>query len=158
MQKSHLFAGALVAFCLIGMLALPASAAPATASVTPAKISTVDQGLKDDLWASHMQYRLARYDMNVEQANAVIGILGKYQIDTSSCQATLDSITAERADLQSALQSKDREKLKAVNGQLKTLWKQFLQEVKDAIKSHYGKGAAGTTAAGAVDSLGLGSA
>ena len=156
MQKRNLLAGALVALCVIGMLALPASAAPATG--TNAKVSTVDQGLKDDLQANHMQYRLARYDMNVEQATAVIGILGKYQIDTSSCQATLDSIKAERADLQSALQSKDREKLKAVNGQLKTLWKQFLQEVKDAIKSHYGKGAAGTTAAGAVDSLGLGSA
>jgi len=157
-MKKNLLAGALVALCLIGMLALPVSAAPTTTSGTPAKVSAVDQGLKDDLWANHMQYRLARYDMNVEQAGAVIAILQKYNIDVSSCQATLDSIRAERADLQSALQSKDREKLKAVNEQLKTLWKQFLQEVKDAIKSHYGKGTAGTTAAGAVDSLGLGSA
>lgn len=157
-MHKNLLAGALMALCVIGMLALPASAAPLTTTGSPAKISTVDQGLKDELWASHMQFRLARYDMNVQQANAVMTILQKYTIDTTACQATLTTIEGKRADLQSALVSKDREKLKTVNEELKTLWKQFHKNLRDAVKSHYGRGNAGTTASDAVDSLGLGSA
>lgn len=156
-MKKNMIAGALMALCVIGMLALPASAAPLTTTGSPAKISTVDQGLKDDLWTNHMQYRLARYDLNVQQANAVITILQKYRIETTACQATLTTIEGKRADLLSALEAKDREKLKTVNGDLKTLWKQFLKDVREAVKTHYGRGSAGTTASDAVDSLGLGS-
>lgn len=158
MQKKNLLAGAIVALCIIGILALPASAEQSTTTTlgTGAKLNNMDQGLKDDLWANHMQYRLARYDMNVEKAGAVIGILQKYSIDPSDCSATLDNIKAGRTDLQSALQSRDREKLKAVNEQLKTLWKQFLNEVRDTIRSHYGKGAAGSVAASTADTMEIG--
>lgn len=154
-MKKNLLAGALVALCLFGMLALPVSAAPTTNPATTAKISTVDQGLKDELWSSHMQYRLARYDLNVQQAAAVITILGKYGIDTSAAQATLDTVKGERAALQAALESKDRTQLKTINEELKTLWKQFRKDIRDAVRSRYGKGAADRSGIASADSPGL---
>ena len=142
MQKTSILKGAFVALCLIGMLVLPAAAAPVTGQATTAKISAVDQGLKDDLWANHQQYRLQQFDTNVERANSVITILSKYGVDTTTCQATLSTISGKRSALETALTSKDRESLKTVNEELKTLWQQFRTGMKDALKAKYGKGAA----------------
>jgi hypothetical protein len=36
--------------------------------------------------------------------------------------------------------------LKTVNDDLRTLWQQFRTEMRDAIRDHYGKKTAGTTA------------
>jgi hypothetical protein len=144
MNTNTILKGAFVAFCLIGMLVLPAAAAPAVQG-TITKMSTVDQGLKDDLWANHQQYRLQAYDMNVQRATSVISILNKYGIDTTACISTLSTISSKRSSLETALTNKDREGLKTINADLKTLWKQFRTEMRDAIKDHYGKKAAGTT-------------
>jgi hypothetical protein len=154
MNKNTILRSAFIAFCLIGMLVLPAAAAPA-GQATGAKVSTVDQGLKDDLWANHQQHRLQRFDLNVQQAESVITILEKYNIDTTACQATLTTISSRRSGLEAALSSRDQTKLKTVNAELKTLRQQFRKEMRDAIKDHYGKGAAGTPAA--LSSFGLGS-
>jgi hypothetical protein len=139
MSKNTILRSAFVAFCLIGMLVLPAAAAPAVQG-TPA-ISTADQGLKDDLWASHQQYRLQRYDMNVQHAESVITILEQYNIDTTACQATLTTISGKRSGLEAALSARDQEKLKTVNAELRTLWQQFRKEIRDAVRNHGGKGA-----------------
>jgi hypothetical protein len=144
MNTNTILKGTFVAFCLIGMLVLPAAAAPAVQGTT-AKMSTVDQGLKDDLWANHYQYRLQAYDTNVQRATSVISILNKYGIDTTACTGTLSTIRSKRSSLETALTNKDREGLKTINADLKTLWKQFMTEMRDAIKDHYGKKAAGTT-------------
>lgn len=152
MSQNTILRSAFIAFCLIGMLVLPAAAAPAVQG-TPA-ISTVDQGLKDDLWANHQQYRLQKFDMNVERANSVITILGKYGIDTTGCQSTLTTISGKRSTLETALNNKDKEDLKTVNADLKTLWKQLRKEMLDAVRDHYGKGAAGTVSA--LSSSGMG--
>jgi hypothetical protein len=144
MNQKTIIKSAFIALCLIGMLVLPAAAAPAGQG-TSAKVSAVDQGLKDDLWANHQQYRLQIFDMNVQRATSVIGILTKYGIDTTSCQATLTTISSKRSELESALTARDQEKLKTVNEELKTLWQQFRTEMKDAIRGHYGKGAAGSS-------------
>jgi hypothetical protein len=143
MNTSTILRGAFVAFCLIGMLVLPAAAAPAGQGTT-AKVSTVDQGLKDDLWANHQQYRLQAFDMNVQRATSVISILNKYGIDTTACSGTLSTISGKRPDLETALTNKDREGLKTVNADLKTLWQQFRTEKQDAVRDHYGMKGAGT--------------
>jgi hypothetical protein len=145
MDKNTILRSAFVAFCLIGMLVLPAAAAPAGQG-TPS-ISTTDQGLKDDLWANHQQYRLQRYDLNVQQAESVITILGKYNIDTTACRATLTTISGKRSALEAALSARDQEKIKTVNAELRTLWQQFRKEIRDAARDHRGKGAAGTLSA-----------
>jgi hypothetical protein len=145
MNTNTIIKGAFVAFCLIGMLVLPAAAAPAGQGTT-AKVSAVDQGLRDDLWANHQQYRLQAFDMNVQRATSVISILNKYGIDTTACSGTLSTISGERSALETALTNKDKDGLKTVNADLKTLWQQFRTEVRDAIKDHYGNKAAGTTA------------
>jgi hypothetical protein len=144
MKKNTILRGAFVAFCLIGMLVLPTTAAPAGQGTTT--ISTIDQGLKDDLWANHQQYRLQRFDLNVQQADSVITILDKYNIDTIASQATLTTISGKRSELEAALSARNKTKLKTVNAELKTLWQQFTTEMRDAIKDRYGKGAAGTPA------------
>lgn len=152
MSKNTIFRNAFVAFCLIGMLVLPAAAAPATPG-TPA-ISTVDQGLKDDLRASHQQYRLQRFDMNVQQAESVITILEKYNIDTTAGKATLATISGKRSALEAALSARDLAKLKTVNAELRTLWQQFRKEIRAPLRDHNGKGTAGSLTA--LSSSGLG--
>lgn len=134
MNSHTILKGAFVAFCLIGMLVLPAAAAPAGQGTTTANV--VDQGLKDDLWANHHQYRLQEFDLHVQRANSVIAILDKYSIDTTQMQATLTTITGERAALDTALTNKDKEGLKTINTDLQSLWKQFAQEMKDGVKAH----------------------
>jgi len=146
MTKNTIITSAFVAFCLIGMLVLPAAAAPA-GQETMAKMSTVDQGLKDDLWANHQQYRLQAYDMNIQRATSVISILNKYGIDTTACTSTLSTISGKRSIVETALTNKDKEELKTVNADLKTLWQQFRTEMRNAIKGHSGKKAAGSSAA-----------
>ena len=145
MKTNAILKGAFVAFCLIGMLVAPAAAAPAGQGPT-AKVSTVDQGLKDDLWTNHQQYRLQAFDMNVQRATSVISVLNKYGIDTSACSGTLSTISGKRSALETALINKDKDGLKTVNADLRTLWQQFRTEMRDAIGDHYGKKAAGTTA------------
>ena len=152
MSKNNIFKSVFVAFCLIGMLVLPAAAAPAGQG-TPS-ISTVDQGLRDDLWANHQQYRLQRFDLNVQQAESVITIFGKYNIDTTACQATLTTISGKRSALEAALSARDQAKLKTGNAELRTLWQQFTKEIRNAARDHRGKGAAGTFTA--LSSSGLG--
>jgi len=152
MSKNIILRSAFIAFCLIGMLVLPAAAAPATQG-TPA-ISTADQGLKDDLWANHQQYRLQRFDLNVQQAESVLTILEKYNIDTTACQATLTTLIGKRSELEAALSARDQAKLKTVNAELRTLWQQFRKEIRDTVRDHRGKGAAGPLSA--LSSSGLG--
>lgn len=154
MNTTSILKGAFVAFCIISMLVLPAAAGPLTESTATA--GTVEQGLKDDLWSNHMQYRLARFDMNVRQANAVIGILNTYGIDTTVCETTLSTISTKRAGLEAALEAQDRGNLRTMNEELKTLWKQFLRDVRDAVRSHYGK-RAGSSALSSLEDLGIGS-
>jgi hypothetical protein len=132
MNHKTIMKGALLAFCIIGVLMLPAAAAGQAATT-----SAIDQGLKDDLWASHSTYRLQEFDNHVTQANNVIGILGKYSIETTQAQATLASISSERSALDTALTGKDQASLKTINANLISLWKQFDQEMKDAVKAHY---------------------
>jgi hypothetical protein len=151
MKPATMMKGAILACFVIGMLVLPAAAAPA-GQAGSGKGSAIDQGLKDDLWANHHQYRLQEFDLHVQRANSVIGILTKYNIDTSRMQATLASITEKRSALDTALTSRDQASLKTINADLTSLWKQFIQETKDAVKAHY------TAARAAAKSSGTGSA
>ena len=155
MNKNTILKSAFIGFCLIGMLVLPAAAAPAGQGTT-AKVSAVDQGLRDDLWANHQQYRLQAFDMNVQRATSVISILNKYGIDTTACTSTLSTISDKRSALETALTNKDKEGLKTVNADLKTLWQQFRTEMRDAIMDHYGRKAAGSSAATATADLAAG--
>ena len=145
MNSKTLMKGAMLAFCIIGILVLPAAAAGQ--ATTTGQASAIDQGLKDDLWASHHTYRLQEFDSHVAQANNVIGILGKYSIDTTQMQATLTTISGERAALDTALTSKDQTALKTINAGLVSDWKQFAQEMKDAVKAHYASARAAAKAA-----------
>ncbi len=140
MNSHTLMKGAFLAFCLAGLLVLPAAAAGQAPS-------TADQGLKNDLWSSQGQYRLSVFDMNVQHANDVIGILNQYSIDTTQMQSTLTQISAERPALQSAFTNQDRSALGTVNQQLATLWKQYMQEVQAAVRGHYARASPATVSA-----------
>jgi hypothetical protein len=140
--------GAFLAFCIIGMMVLPAAAAPGGQG--NGNGAQADQGLKDDLWANHYQYRLSGFDTNVQRATSVIAILNKYNIDTTQPQSTLATISSKRSSLETALSSKDQESVKAINAELKTLWEQFRSEMKESVKAHFtaARAAAKTSAAG----------
>jgi hypothetical protein len=147
MNKMTRIKSAFAALCLIGMLVLPAAAAQ-TGQAATAKGSAIDRSLRDNLWANHQQYRLQRFDLNVEQATGVIAILETYGIDTTTCQNTLTTISSKRSDLEAALSAQDRAKLRTVNADLRTLWKQFFKDLRDALREYYGGRAAGTAPSG----------
>jgi hypothetical protein len=149
MNSNTMIKGAVALFCLIGLLVMPATAAPGNGQIAKLNGSAVDQGLKDDLWANHQQYRLKQFDTNIERSNSVITILGKYGVNTTPCQSTLSTISGKRSALETALTSKDKEGLKTVDADIRTLWEQFRTEMQDAIRGHYGKGAAGKAISGA---------
>lgn len=130
--------GAFLAFCLIGMLVLPAAAAP-PGQGTNANANVIDSGLKNDLWDNHHQYRLREFDMHVERATSVIGILDKYSIDTSQMQGTLATISSKRSTLETVLTNKDMEGLKTINADLFSLWKQFRAEMRESTRAYYTK-------------------
>ena len=122
MNSKTLMKGAFLALCLVGMIVLPAAATTA-GQATTGQASVIDQGLK--------------FDLHVERANSIIGILDKYNIDTTQMQATLTTISGERAALDTALANRDKAGLKTINANLVSLWKQFAQEMKDSVKGHY---------------------
>ena len=136
MNSQNMIKGALLAFCIIGMMVLPAAAAPMGQAANGNAVK-IDQGLKDDLWSNHQQYRLQEFDMHVTQANSVIAILNKYSIDTTHMQSTLTTISGKRSALETALTNKDQAGLKAINEELRTLWEQFHSDMRDSIKAHY---------------------
>jgi len=142
-MSGNIIATAILGLVIVAALALPASAAQANGNA--AGKAAIDPQLKADLWDNHHQYRLAHFDLNVQRANSIIGILDKYGIDTTRPQATLSTISGERGALDTALASQDRDALKTINEQLLTLWKQFAQEVKESIKDHYRGAKAGAT-------------
>ena len=137
MNSHTLMKGAFLAFCLAGLLVLPAAAAGQAPS-------TADQGLRNDLWSRRGRTRLSVFDMNVQHANDIIGILNQYSIDTTQMQSTLTRISAERPALQSAFTSEDRSALRTANQQLVTLWKQYMQEMQAAVRGHYAKSSPAT--------------
>jgi hypothetical protein len=138
MKAQTMLKGAFLTFCLIGMLAVPVAAA-ANGQGVNAQGQAIDQNLKDDLWANHHQNRLKEFDLHVQRATSVIGILDKYNIETTKVKATLTTISGKRAALDDALTTKDREELKTINADLVSLWKQIRMDMRDSVKAHYGK-------------------
>lgn len=146
MNTKTIVKGAFLAFCLIGMLVLPAAAAAPVRQGTNANAAAIDPKLKDDLWNNHVTYRLQAFDIHVNHAKDAIDILEKYHCETDQVKSTLSTITGMRSGLESALNSHEKEKLKAINEELLELWKQFRKEVRDSIRDHYGaSGAVRTT-------------
>jgi DNA integrity scanning protein DisA with diadenylate cyclase activity len=128
--------GTILAFCLVGMLVLPAAASSGTSQGTNGNV-IINNGLLTELWNNHVQYRLQEFDNHVQNANNIIAILGQYNIDTSQLQATLSTISGMRPELQTALQDHDTASLKTINAQLAELWKQFRTEKNEAIRNYY---------------------
>jgi len=138
MNRQTIVNGVFLAFCLVGMLVLPAAAAP-VGQGTNVNANAIDKGLKDDLWNNHVTERMQEFNLHIQHATDVIVILNKYGIDTTQMQNTLNFISAKGTELQTALNNKDKDALKTINNDLKELWKQYLQEMRDSIKDHYGK-------------------
>jgi len=136
MNSKTITKGAFLTFCLIGMLVLPVAASTA-GQATTGQVSAIDQGLKDDLWANHHQYRLQEFDLHIQRADSVISILDRYYIDTTQMQVTLTTISGERAALDTALTNKDKDGLRIINANLVSLWKQFALEMKESVRAHY---------------------
>ena len=135
MRAQHIFAAAIITCCLMSLIVLPSSAAAIGQGTNDN--TGIDQGLKTDLWNNHIQYRLQEFDNHVQNGNNIIGILDKYDIDTTKMQTTLSTISGLRPELQAALQNEDRAGLKTINSQLVTLWTQFRTEANQTIRNHY---------------------
>ncbi len=138
MDRATIFKGALVAVCLTSMLVLPSAAAQNGRGMNgKSPAAATDPGLKENLWNSRMQYRLQVFDMHVQHAQDVIGILPTYNIDTMRMQGALFMFSGrKRTELRTALQNRNREARKAINAELTTVGDQFLKEMRDAIRDH----------------------
>ena len=133
---------ALLGIVLMAALALPASAAQANGN---GKAMKIDSGLKDDLWAVHMKYRLEVYDTHVEGANAAVGVLEQHGCPTGDLTATMTAIGKERTPLSDALEARDRVALKDVNQELAKLWKQFREQFRASVKACSGQATGSAT-------------
>ncbi|MCU0631056.1 MAG: hypothetical protein MUF37_07890 [Methanoregulaceae archaeon] len=137
MKRKSMIGLVILGLCLAGMLVMPVAAAPGaihqakTDKVNPA----IPQDVKDDLWNVHMKYRIQQFDLNVQKATDVIGVLDKYQYDTTAMKATLSEIMAKKPALQSAVSAKDKDALKSVNQELVNLWKEYGKTVKTVLKA-----------------------
>jgi hypothetical protein len=127
-KQPLIMAGALL--CLIGILAMPAAAFNPWANRATSDTGSIDADLKEELWAIHVNHRLARYDLNVQTAGDVIGTLNAHGYDTGNMSATLDTIGGEREALSSALQTRDRTALRDINQDLLGLWKNLRQQFR----------------------------
>jgi len=147
MNSTTLLKGTFLAFCLVSLLTLPAAAAQ-NGQGMDAKGQAIDQGLKENLWNNHITYRLQVFDMHLQHANDAIRILKDHDIDTTLMQGTLDTFSGKRAELQTAMENRNKEALKIINAELRELAKQFFKEMRCALREHYGAtGAAGTAPA-----------
>lgn len=141
MKATRAIAGALFACCLLGMLVLPVSAASDVQQMN-ARAGTIDAGLAEDLFKTHMENRLEIFDMHVQHAKDIIGVLEAHGIDASGPQGILDQFESMRPELEQALTSHDRDALRTVNEKLADLTKQFLNAVREAIRASAGTGTA----------------
>jgi hypothetical protein len=160
MKMHTILKGTFLAFCVICMLALPAAAAQdgqvitARQAFTGQTAAVVDDGLKEDLWNNHMEFRLKAFDLRVEHGRDIIGILQSHGCDTTDLERILSGISSKRPELESALRNMDREALRAVNEELRNLAQQFRQEMRECIREKYGtRTAAQVTAADGTSDL-----
>ena len=137
---------AILGLVLVAALALPVSAAKADGNAY-GKAGRIESGLKDELWAVHMQYRLQVYDTRVEGANKAVSVLAKYGCPTTDVDATVTAIENERTPLSDALKARDRAALKEVNQELARLWKQFREQFRASVKACSGQPGSGETTA-----------
>jgi hypothetical protein len=138
MTRRSIIGLVILGICLAGMLAMPVAAAPGAIHLVRAAQtnSTIPQAVKDDLWSVHLKYRLQQFDLNVQKANDVIGVLDKYRYDTGNLKVTLGELTAKRPLLESAVLAKDKTALKAVNADLVNLWREFGKTLKSELKAN----------------------
>jgi hypothetical protein len=161
MNTKTILKGVFLAFCLIGMLVLPVAAAPAGQVVGQGmmngKANSIDAGLKEDLWNSHMQYRLEAFDMHVQHGTDVIKILNDHNIDTTQMQVTLTTFSGKRSELVTALENQDKDALQKINAELKQLRQDFIKEMRDTIREHYSavKAVAKTTTTGTISTAAI---
>jgi len=131
-RRPLLIAGLL--FCLVGLLALPAAASAAGGKLAGLGEGAIDPGLKDELWNIHAQHRLNDYEYHIEAAGDTIEALERYGYDTDDMSATLSEISAMHDTLETALNERDREELKSINTDLRHLWKEYFQELRQLLK------------------------
>ena len=134
MNAPHTLAKALLALCLVGMIVLPAAAAPSASAERTGKMSKVDPGLQDDLWNVHKDYRLKIYGLHVEKAQAVTGVLEEHGCDVTELNDILARVEEQREPLTTALANRDRDALKTINQELHQIGQEFRKQVRDTIR------------------------
>ena len=132
-MSRNTIATAILALVLVAAIALPVSAAQATANAA-GQAGKIDPQLKSDLWNTYGKYRLQVYDTRVQGANEVVSVLGNHGCPTGDLATTVTAIGDERTALSDALTNHDRKALQGVNQQLVSLWKQFREQAKASIK------------------------
>jgi hypothetical protein len=119
------------------MLAMPVAAAPGALHKGKTNLTdqVVPQAVKEDLWDVHMKYRLQQFDLNIQKAADVTGVLDRHMYDTTALKATLAEIMTKRPALASAVSAKDKDALKVVNTELIDLWKEYGRSLRTVLKA-----------------------
>ena len=131
-RQSLLGMGALL--CLFAILAVPASASVNGAGITGPAGNQIDPGLKDALWEIHVQHRLYDFEWHIDAASDAIAALDGYGYDTAELSGILTDIGGKKEELTKALDARDRAALKDVNTDLRMLWKEYRQELRQLLK------------------------
>jgi hypothetical protein len=83
-------------------------------------------------WAVREAYRLDELDRRVEKTGGILSNASEKRIDTSAAQAILTRIGEKRPAFESALSTHDKDALEILNKELKTLWEEF----RDALRNY----------------------
>lgn len=122
-----------VTLLLIAAFVLPASAAPVTHAQSGAAVR-VNKTLRNELWDARTDYRLRIFDAHVDLAGDVIKILNKHDYETDQLSAILAQIEENRTALKSALEDHNRQELRSINMELRSLWVEFLKTIRNIIR------------------------
>lgn len=80
-------------------------------------------------------YRLQLLDLRIGAAESVIATFEEDGIEMSAAGMVLDEITGVREDLAAAFAAEDREAAGAAWEELKSLWKDLREAIRDAVKA-----------------------
>lgn len=87
--------------------------------------------LESAYWSTRTLNELSNFDTRTERSAGILATLAAKGYDTTTAQAKLDEIKAQRPDLESALNSHDRAQIQAVQQKILGLSQELAQIVKD---------------------------
>jgi hypothetical protein len=141
MKRYIIFGILLAGLCLATFLIAPVAAVPKEkipAGPANLKAGTINESLKEDLWAIHADYRMKNFVLQLEQGQQIISALHSYGYEAGDLESSLADIESLETNLSDALVSQNRSALKQVDKDIRSTWKDFYKSLRSLIRDDPG--------------------